>query len=160
MFEIEVINILSDQFKTLQIKWRKCARYLCDMHPRTHNVLVPTIMGTQSIERQIYSRILCFMKRGLCHKSSFISFFYQNCMLNLHSYMSTNVNIILQNINLTMEDLKTRSELFIKRKIKSLTTVDWKANLVNELLRCRDGIMDCGLSKIEVVELLNTLCTD
>ena len=110
LFGIELIDIMSNQFQTLQVKWRKCARYLSDVHPRTHNALVPSIMGTLSVGNQIYSRILCFMKKGLCQKNDYISFFYKNCMLNMHSYMSTNVNIILQYSNLRIDDLITRSD--------------------------------------------------
>ena len=160
LFGIELIDILSQQFKTLQIKWRKCARYLCDVHPRTHNELVPAIMGTQSVELQIYSRILCFMKKGIYHKSSYISFFYKNCMIGLHSYMSTNVNLILQYTNITMEDVKSRSEMFIKRKIKRMTKINWKSKLVYEHIRCRDGVMDCGLSRLQIGEMLNALCIE
>ena len=160
MFGIELIDILSNQFKTLKVKWRKCVRYLCDVHPRTHNELVPTIMGSPSIEGQVYSRILCFVKKGLQHKNDYISFFYKNCMINMHSFMSTNVNIILQYVNLTQEELRLYSEAFIKKKFKSMVNHDWKSNMVNELLRCRDGVMECGLSSQEINELLTVLCID
>ena len=66
-------------------------------------------------------------------------------MLGLNSYMSTNINLILQYTNITMEELKSRSELYIKRKIKCMNNTNSKSNLVNELLRCRESRWRNGL---------------
>ena len=62
MYGIELIDITSPQFEKLQIQWRKSIRYLINLHPRTHNELLPHIVGTPNVQSLVYSRILCFFR--------------------------------------------------------------------------------------------------
>ena len=117
-------------------------------------------MGRPSIKSLIYSRIICFIKRGLEHENRLISFFFRNSIQNLHSYLSRNMYIVLQFLNITYEDLRNRSETWLKRACKAEPAMDWRAALLRELMQCRDGIMLCPLQPEEINDIINHLCIE
>ena len=160
MYGIELIDITSPQFDKLQVQWRKSIRYLVNLHPRTHNDLLPHIVGSPNAQSLVYSRIICFFRKGLKHDSDYIEFFFKNCLINMHSYMCKNVNVILRKIGITINDILTKSETWLKKICKRVDPPDWKNVIVNELIRCRDGTMECGLSNEEINMLLLTLCIE
>ena len=154
------MDISSKQFDEIQIQWRKSVRYLLNLHPRTHNAMLPHITGSPSPKAMIHSRILCFMKRGLQHKDEYISFFFKNCVTNLHSYMSRNMNIILGQLSISHATMLRRSEAWLKARCKDEQAPDWKAKMAKELIQCRDGALECNLSPEELKQILNHLCTE
>ena len=159
LFGIELMNISSRQFEEIQVQWRKSVRYLLDLHPRTHNSLLHHITGSPSIESIIYSRIICFIKRGLEHENKFISFFFNNSVYNLHSYTSRNMYLILRRRGISYAEFRAKSENWLKQKCKAEQAPDWIANTVIELLQCRDGLLETNLQQDQLKDILNHLCT-
>ena len=98
LYGVELIDMSFAQFNELQLRWRKSIRYLLNLHPRTHNNLLPHIIGTPTVESQIFSRIMTFVSRGIKHSNAYISFFFKNCIVNMHSYMCHNINVISNKI--------------------------------------------------------------
>ena len=47
----------------------------------------------------------------------------------------------------------------MKRKCKPAIVADWRINVINELLYCKEGTLECILTRSEIVELLNDICT-
>ena len=159
LFGIELIDINNKQFDSICIKWRKCVRYVLNISPRTHNDFLPMLIESPSIQYQIYSRILSFFYKGYHHKSSYVSFFFRNSLVSLSSYMSRNVYNIANRINTNFCEIIRRPLSWVKNKCKPKLEYDWRINMIKELLSCRDGTLQCNLSKLEIVELMNTICT-
>ena len=74
--------------------------------------------------------------------------------------MSRNMNIILRRINQSYNDLRSKSEGWLKKACKVDPVVDWRANIVVELVNCRDGTMQCNLEKDDINTILTYLCTE
>ena len=160
LYGVELIDIMSKQFNEIQVQWRKSIRHLINLHPRTHNDLLPHVIGAPNAKSIIFSRILCFAKKGLNHSNGYIRFFFRNCFTNMHSYMSRNINIIMRSIGVTYGDMLVKSESWIKRRCKSTPDPDWRARIVCELIQCREGSMQCGLAPDEINEILTNLCIE
>ena len=160
LFGIELMDLSSTQMAELELQWRKSVRHLMNLHPRTHNNLLAHIMGMSSIASIVHSRIICFIKRGLENKNVLIAYFFRNSMLNLHSYLSRNMYIILGKLNLVYTDLRSKSENWLKRACKSEPEMDWKAKMVKELVQCRDGTIECPLNLNEINMILTHLCIE
>ena len=159
LFGIEMIDVNSKQFDLLCLKWRKCVRYVLNISPRTHNDFLPMLIESQSIQCQIYSRILSFFHKGYHHSSSYVSFFFRNSLIGMYSYISRNIYNISNRINTSFQEIIRRPLNWVKNKCKPKFEYDWRVNMIKELLMCRDGALECNLSKIEIDELLNLICT-
>ena len=160
LYGIELIDISSMQFQRFQIQWRKSARYALSLHPRTHGDLLPPLVGRPALEYQAYSRILCFYHKGWNHRSGLISFFFKNALCEMHSYMGRNINIIKRKLNISLDDIISRSDRWIKMRCKGPDISDWRTNLLRELLMCRDGTLQNQLTEAELKELIDTVCID
>ena len=156
----ELIDLASNQFDTMNTQWRKSIRYLLNLHPRTHCNLLPYIVGTPTAEQQMHARILCFFRRGLMHKSNYVRFFFRNCLVEKHSWMSRNVHSLCHKLSIAPAELSSKSERWLKSQCKHMEPADWRAGLVCELLSCRDGTMECPLTPQELSDTLNFLCID
>ena len=150
---------MSRQFCDIEVQWRKSIIYLTNLHPRTHNEFIPHVVGSPSIRSTIYSRIICFAKKGLNHSNTLINFFFRNCVVNMYSYMSRNINIILRKLNISFNEMITRPESWLKSRCSAMSAPDWRARLVCELIQCREGSMQCDLDADQIKEMLTFLCT-
>ena len=159
-YGIELIDVNSIQFSELLVKWRKCVRSLLNLHLRTHNYLIPYLVESSNIEFQIYSRILSFFYKGFNHKSEYISFFFRNCLHGLYSYMSKNLYSITNRLDININVIFYQPLNWVKRKCKPVLDNLWNVNLLQELLLCREGTLDCELSPEQITDLIVTLCTD
>ena len=81
-------------------------------------------------------------------------------MMGLYSYMSKNVYCILNRLEINMCDISFRPLSWLKNKCVPKVTVDWKVNIIKELLLCREGSLDCPLNSEELNDVLHTLCTE
>ena len=158
-FGIELMDVYKPQFDIIQRKWRKCIRYTLNVHPWTHNDLLPGLIESPSIDYTIYSRILCFFNKGLKHECEYISFFFRNCLTGLHSYMSKNIFCITNRIGINVEDIFSKSEHWIKQICKPRIVENWQCKMIKELLLCRDRVLHCELSDDDINEFLSYLCT-
>ena len=73
--------------------------------------------------------------------------------------MSKNVYSITRRVNTNLNEIVNRPLNWVKRRCKPTITNDWRIDLINELLLCRDGTLECNLSGMEIADLLNDVCT-
>ena len=160
LYGIELLDLMSDEFQKIQVQWRKSIRHMINLHPRTHNRLLPHVINGPNVESVIYCRMICFAKKGLIHDNGLISFFFKNCLTNMHSYMSRNINVILRKLNIKHNEMLTRSEAWLKRRCKATPAPDWRARMVCELIQCREGSLQCNLDAEQIRETRTYLCIE
>ena len=162
LYGIELLDLESFQLDRLLVQWRKSIRYVLGLHPRTHSYLLPHIVGSPNIEGTIYSRLASFFKKGYFSNNSLVASLFKNCVLNYSSIMCRNINIILRKLNLNLNEFLMLSECNIKQRCKGIgmPDPDWRVGVVMDLLGCRDGAIECGLTKDEVEDLLKSICID
>ena len=76
--------------------------------------------------------------------------------------MCRNINIILRKLDINLNEFLILNERTVKKRCKEINKIepDWRVGVIFDLLGCRDGIQDCGLSQNEVEEILKSVCTD
>ena len=74
--------------------------------------------------------------------------------------MGRNINIIKRKLNISLDDIISKSDRCIRKRCKGPDTSDWRANLLRELLMCRDGTLQNQLTEAELKELIDTVCID
>ena len=149
-------NICSKNIKELEVAWRKSCRMILNLNPRTHNVLIPKLMGTNDIKTVVDERFINFIIRGLSHNNTLISNVFKNSLYSDSSFFVRNLNSVLRSHGLKNDVIfQTR-----KVKLKSCTDFDWKIKLLNELIYLRDFKVYDFLSKEQVKVLIDHLCID
>ena len=103
---------------------------------------------------------MSFFHKGYNHVNEYIAFFFRNCMLGLHSYMSKNIYSIMNRVGIDFNDFLYKPLSWLKNKCKLSVTENWQINFIKELLLCRDGILDCPLTLEEINEQLYYLCIE
>ena len=81
-------------------EWNVCCRRVLGLHPRTRTYLIHQIMGNLPIKYIIMNRVLNFFISGIKHESTLISNFFKNVLTANSSHMLTNVNSILNFLNI------------------------------------------------------------
>ena len=149
-------NICSKNIKELEVAWRKSCRMILNLNPRTHNVLIPKLMGTNDIKTVVDERFINFIIRGLSHNNTLISNVFKNSVYSDSSFYVRNLNSVLRTHGLKNDVIfQTR-----KVKLKSCTDFDWKIKLLNELIYLRDFKVYDFLSKEQVKVLIDHLCIE
>ena len=159
LYGCELWNLYSNKLKIMEKTWRIWCRRIIRINERTHNKLIPGLMGTPSLREMVELRMICFFTEGLQHKCDSIRNMFTNCM-NENLYMAKNFNYLLFKYNLTIR------ECFIpKTKLRSLIAnkhcnVPYECNVLKELIMCRDNMMDCNLNIDEINCLIYSICTE
>ena len=148
-------DLQGKDINNVEVAWRKCARYVLGLPPRTHNILIPSLLKCNDILSIIQNRIINFCTRGLKHQNEFIKFIFNQCIIENFSYFKKNINIIINNFNLTYNDL-VKIKHFNLEGMKGET---WKPNILTELLKMRDERSFKLLTPQEVDFMIFTLCT-
>ena len=77
-------------------------------------------------------------------------------MLYQTSYCISNINSCIKRFNIVYVDFFNMKKNMLKRKISNTyDDIDWRSNLVLEILHCLDGQYDSGLTKEELKSILN-----
>ena len=160
MYGCELLDIMSDQFTCMLVQWRKSVRYVLNLHPRTHRSLLPHCIESPNALGSILSRMSTFFKRGYSHENSLVEFIFKNCIINNSSYMCRNMHHISRQLNLPLHVVLDLPESSLKRKCKNIGVEEpgWREALVREMMRCRDGTLECGLSPDQINEILTEVC--
>lgn len=80
--------------------------------------------------------------------------------MSLQSYMCRNIYNILEKLDLNIHVLFSHNASRIKTMLKQrVVSRDWRPTMIKELLECREGSMQCGMSAQEIDTLLIHLCT-
>ena len=160
LYGCQLWNLDDPRVDELSVAWRVCCRRLLALHPRTRSHLLPHIMNSPPVRRVIEKRMLSFFLSGLHHPVQDISIFFKNALVSSSSYMLTNVNSILNSLNVKYYEI-------FDCAIKSIITKfdlsegeqDWQTIITRELLSIRDRQLDVPLTYEEVCEFLDETCT-
>ena len=117
-------------------------------------------MGTLPVRNIIMKRILDFFISGLNHNCNLISDFFKNVLLSTSSHMSTNVNTILQYLNIKSSDLFHLNKGQIKRLFENKSgEPDWRCVFIKELLCIRENQLHVDFNNNEINEILEYVST-
>ena len=115
-------------------------------------------MESMEINDVIMFRMLNFIISGLNHSSEIITMFFKNMLLNNSSYMTTNLNKILNSFNLMYCDIFVMNKWQLKKhENMRKNEPDWRVKAIKELLSIRDNQIYCILEYSETQELLDLL---
>ena len=95
----ELWNIESLELAQLELAWRKSCRLILNLHPRTHNILLPQLMNTNHIKKIVQERFLNALGRGIIHKNNLISSIFKNTIIIKLAPVCTHLNGIIKNCN-------------------------------------------------------------
>ena len=114
-------------------------------------------MGTLPPSKQINQRTVSFFINGLNHNTNLVKYFFNHCLVSESSTMYKNLRRIAYNLDITLDSLLTLS----KTKMKKIMNVEinWRANMIRELIQFRDKKLISNLNKFELDRLMIYLCT-
>ena len=160
LYGCPIWNLQDDNFLTLCKTWRICCRQIMNMNSRTSSYLIPHIMDSLPIDLVVMERMLIFFVNGLNHPSKQISGLFLNSLVSCSSYSITNVNIILKSFGIKYCELFNIKKNEIRKKIlQKLPPVDWRCNMIKELLCVLDGEMDNDMDYDSTKDIFNYVCT-
>ena len=138
--------------------WKVCCRRLLNLNQRTRSHLIHHLMGTAPIGDIIMYRMLCFFIAGLNHNDNLISHFYKNVLLSNTSYMSANINKIIESFKINYNELFNINKNQLKLTLNGKKGVkDWQCNLVEELLTMREHNLEANLDIKEIKFMLENV---
>ena len=139
-------NLDDNKISELYTAWNVSCRKVLNLDSRTRTYLISPLMKSMPIEDIIMHRMLSFFLNGLNHKSNMISFLFTNVLTSKYSGMLRNINIILQKANIKYEELFHINKDMVKNRLRERATqLEWRTNIVEELLNIRDIQLSCGL---------------
>ena len=124
-------------------------RRIIGVSDRTHNIMIPGLLETPSIDEIIESRILCFFSQGLKHPNSYVKNMFINCVLQ-GNYMSRNLSYLLYKYKLSLSESMMSKHRLKTHVNKYQEKVPYICNVIKELLLCRENMLDCCLDLSEV----------
>ena len=155
LYGCELWSLHDPYIRTLEITWKKCIRNLLNLPSRTRSFLLPHLINTLSIVSIIENRQINFIIKGLNHSNTYIQSIFQNSLVSNKSYVTRNVNEIINKHKLSY------CSLFSGRKIKlNSMSFDncWKIKIIKEILHMRDFSLFDVLNYNEINTILNFLC--
>ena len=155
-----LLSLNSNDIEKIDIAWRVAVRRLLNLNPRTHCNVLPGLMNSLAPSLQIMIRMLKFFISGLNNKNFFVKYIFENCLNNCDSIMYNNLKIIsrkcLSNIS---NVLKLRKSFQISMLENNVHEIDWKINIIKEILKMRENVHFDILQRDEILILLYDLCT-
>ena len=150
----------------LHVAYRKCLRNIWNIPFRTHNAILPALAGRLCSTHMSLKRFVKFAKMALEHDSPVIRFVFHNA-LRKHSN-----SVFNRNLEHLQNQAAINREEFLSTEINNLTrTVDTlceetchttqddvKANVLKELIGCRDNDYVSILNFNEISLFINELC--
>ena len=153
-------NLEDRNLNNLYKAWRKSSRKILKLHPRTHNELIPSLMDSLPIELVVKERWLNFFLSGLRRPQDAIANFFKNSLISSCSYSVSNINILLNELQILYTDIFMLKRNDIRRKFLMKNHVSrWKVTLLSELLDVREGLSTSNLTMKEVQNIINYICT-
>ena len=154
-----LLNLNGNNIEKIDIAWRVAVRRLLNLNPRTHCNVLPGLMNSLAPSLQIMIRMLKFFNSGLNNKNFFVKYIFENCLNNCDSIMYNNLKIIsrkcLSNIS---NVLKLRKSFQISMLENNVHEIDWKINIIKEILKMRENVYVNILQRDEILILLYDLC--
>ncbi len=151
-------NLDDPRVDELSVAWRVGCRRLLALHPRTRSHLLPHIMNSPPVHREIEKRMLNFFLEWFA-LSCTRQIFLKNALVSSSSYMLTNVNSVLNSLNVKYYEIfDCAAKSIITKFDLSEGEQDWQTRIIRELLIVRDRQLDVSLTYEEVCEFLDEIC--
>ena len=106
----------------------------------------------------MFNLLEIFVRKGLSHSSLFIKFSFENCLNEGSSVVYKNANRIAKDTNISLNELLRNGKPKVKMRNLFEIDMDWRMQMVKELLYCRDGYLYCDLNFEEIKAILYDLC--
>ena len=157
-------NISNKGINQFYVTWRKAIRKLFNLPYKTHCNLLPTIVGTQSIECQIITCKIKFICSALQSPNVSLQHLMNIAIQGSGSCISKSINHILATFKYTIDKVCNRSNTLINDikvacnnnvDIHILQTGGFIRDVLMDILYPESGI----LTKQELGDILNLLCT-
>ena len=160
LYGCPIWDLQSEQYAILCKTWRMCSRQVMQLCNRTRSHLLPHIMDSFPIDFIVKERMLNFFVNGLNHSSQNIANFFKNSLVSCSSYAITNINQILATFDINYIDIFNLSKAAIRKAvIGKIPPVDWRGNMIKELLYVLDGDLDTNMEVNEIDFILRHVCT-
>ena len=131
-------DIECDNFKNIQVTWRKCCRSFLGLPYRTHNTLIPNLIQSPSIDEIMLMRIINFVIKGLQNENEIVKNIFKNSLLVNYSNLGRIINNICRQFSI---DYISLFDAGIKKvKIKPKENIEtWKMIFIIEILKIKDN---------------------
>ena len=141
--------------------WRKCIRQIWAVPRMTHGRILKHLYGGSSIELQLYSRFLVFMKSMMDSDNSIVSMCSSLC-IHSNTNVAINRRLLMSKLNddgclLSSNNLSLLRETLKKHDICS-NECSAEGSIARELCLMRDGTYDSIFIQDNNTALLNYVC--
>ena len=151
--------------KKISVSWRNALRKVWSVPSNTHCDIMP-LLGSQSpIDIQLKCRFLKFYRSVINSDNALIKYLSNVMTFTNRSTMSSNFNRILYDLNIDVCELAKLSLKSVKDMYhnKWLNSVDNQylihSNVINELIKMKEGIFYRELDSFQCDLIINFLCT-
>ena len=156
-YGVALCNVRSKGFNNLHILWRKAVKRILRLPFRTHNVLLPCILGKPDFDTAILIRIVKFYISMLYSSNDIVKCLAHRCQQQTVSNMGKNISLCYHKYGMTEFSVDSLSQLL--NITCTDNNIEYTAALCNELIILRDRQLDSILIYQEYNDILNYLCT-
>ena len=162
LYGCQLWDLSSKEVQSFYTSWRKAVRYIWRIPHRTHNRLLPLICGDPPVETQIHRRFINFISK-VVNSNNIIVKTCGNLVINgSQSSASKSLTLIASKYGLDKHSLVSScwQSLFSFRDNEDFSQDDEKsAAFIRELCEARDGKLKTNLSRAELGEIIDFVCT-
>jgi len=163
LYGLSLVNLADSSIDRLHVTWRKCIRFLLDLPPRTHSMLLHRICQDIPIEDQIYIRFIKFFSTLLLSSNPIVTLCVSLALNGSRSSISNTISHISLLTNIPRHEIPYSVSHF------SLNEENFDSNeasLISDLLKMRNehlfSISRENFDRLSLEEIsfaLNALCT-
>ena len=145
--------------------WRKCLRRLLGLPPRTHNVLLPLIVGDHCVETQLHARFVNFFSGALKSSNMLVQLCARLALHGSCSSVCNSLTYICNKYNIARYDVfsegtaTVRHTMFEVEKSEICVPDQITAGCVTDALYLQDQ-RDSGFNMQELTDIIYCLCTE
>ena len=151
-------DIECENFKAIQVTWRKCCRSLLGLPNRTHNIIIPNLIQSPPIDEMISMRTMNFVINGLQNKNEIVKNIFRNSFLSNYSNLGKIINNCCKKLSVNYVNLFDVNMKKVKLDQKD-NVEKWKIGFIIEILKIKDNCLESFLTKDELNAILYFLCT-
>ena len=156
LYGVQLLDLDCKYSKHLNVSWRKAIRRLFNLPYTTHCALLPHICKDISIESQLYSRIVNFLKCLWSSKNQLVNLCYKLCILGSLSPTSNNISYLSFVHNVSREEAYT---IKFPRAIDDDEEAARTAQFILDLLNVLNDRTITPELREDFVDILHYLCT-
>ena len=144
-------------YKKIEIAWRKSLRRVWNLPYQTHCNLLTCLMNGCA-KHMLIGRFLDFAASIMCHDNSLIRYVGGLALRNKLSVLGKNVKLFADSIDMTEAKVSSQVKKLCVEHCQCNTLDRCHAELLQELCQMRDNIMNCELSKVEINDIIYSIC--